>query len=415
MKKSIMAFIAILFLSVCFLSTSLSFSEELMPKPGTVIDNSNYKKYAHLLPAELPAFFEDDYGLIEAGLMNPIVMKVGENFEYHNPKAYIDNSAANKGKYSLDSDGKLIGGWNRNGIPFPDLQRDDQDFVTKFMWNFSARYKMDDWQFPRDVSYMQRKGEKIRRTQLDMTWLFFVNRAVVPPLGIMESSENVAEIGMFHLKRPASMRNMIILSKRFMDLEKDDGSYTYVPSLRRVLRGDSGQRSVPMQGNISSLDDLNVFDGRTHEFTYKLVREQKLLVLKDCKWPDIWDLDVSLLPFPNEDYSIGDCWVVDITSKEANYPVSKKRIYLDKESYHIYCGYNWDRSGSLWKVWQSGFVGEPIPGEGKAQLLAGSWAVDLQFGLVNLVQFRPPKRNRVNVGGITLEDVNTASMLKRAR
>ena len=141
MKKSMMALFAILVLSVCFLSASLSFSEELMPKPGTVIDKTNIKKYAHLFPEAFLPVFEDGFG----GLMEPASITVGE----HNPKCpvpkeFLALSSENKGKYSLDGDGNLVGGWNRNGIPFPDLQRDDQNFATKLMWNYSGKYNGDD-------------------------------------------------------------------------------------------------------------------------------------------------------------------------------------------------------------------------------------------------------------------------------
>ena len=74
MKKSMMALFAILILSVCFLSASLSFSEELMPEPGTVIDKTNIKKFAHLFPEAYLPVFEDGFG----GLMEPASITVSE-------------------------------------------------------------------------------------------------------------------------------------------------------------------------------------------------------------------------------------------------------------------------------------------------------------------------------------------------
>ena len=88
---------------------------------------------------------------------------------------------------------------------------------------------------------------------------------------------------------------------------------------------------------------------------------------------------------------------------------------MDKETYIAYCGFNWDRAGKLWKIWQSVFVGWPIPGDEPMTLLAGSWGVDLQFGLVNKLQFIPFRINKANVGGLSVEDINPASMVKRAR
>ena len=112
-----------------------------MPEPGTVIDKTNIKKYAHLFPEAFLPVFEDGFG----GLMEPASITVGEPItECTIPKEFLALSAKNKGKYSLDSDGNLIGGWNRTGFPFPDLKRDDQDFITKLMWNYAERYDPDD-------------------------------------------------------------------------------------------------------------------------------------------------------------------------------------------------------------------------------------------------------------------------------
>lgn len=49
MKTTLVLFTVSLIL--CLSVTSLSFGQE-MPKPGEVIDKSNYKKYAHLFPEE---------------------------------------------------------------------------------------------------------------------------------------------------------------------------------------------------------------------------------------------------------------------------------------------------------------------------------------------------------------------------
>ena len=71
--KTILVLFVVSFLTSCFLFTSLSFGQE-MPKPGEVIDKSNYKKYAHLFPEEFLPGFENGCG----GLMKPISIKVSE-------------------------------------------------------------------------------------------------------------------------------------------------------------------------------------------------------------------------------------------------------------------------------------------------------------------------------------------------
>ncbi len=406
MKKTIMALFAILFFSVCFLSASFSFSEELMPEPGTVIDKTNIKKYAHLFPEEFLSIFEDGFG----GLMEPASITVGEPItECTIPKEFLALSAENKGKYSLDSDGNLIGGWNRTGFPFPDLQRDDQDFVTKLMWNFAERFDADDSVFY-GVGYMKRKGEKARRNRVMVTILRFTNRTTVPPIPILKTQNDVSKATHFLFKEPSSMKHMQNLSLRYMDLQKPDETYIYVPSLRRVLRGDSGQRSVPLQGNLAALDDLGFFDGKTEQFTFKLVREQTVLI-------PLKDLDERLVDPKGVALAASDGWfplevyVIDIVSKNPTYPQSKKRIWMDKNTLTcMYCA-TWDRAGKLWKVWhvpymrfRQGDTWLPI----FAPIVLG---VDLQFGMLN-GSMTPAKINR---GGLSYEDVAPSALVKKAR
>ena len=62
-------------LIACFFGfTTVSYSQEF-PKPGTIIDKNNYKKYAHLFPPEALAMFETGLD----GLMQPPTIHVVES------------------------------------------------------------------------------------------------------------------------------------------------------------------------------------------------------------------------------------------------------------------------------------------------------------------------------------------------
>ena len=108
-----------------------AYSQE-MPAAGTVIDKSNYKKYAHLFPEEFAGMFIDGWG----GLVVPARITVVETKSTPTPKAYIEYSAKNKGKYGFDATGHVTGGWTRDGMPFPDVQKTDKDFAAKLMHSY---------------------------------------------------------------------------------------------------------------------------------------------------------------------------------------------------------------------------------------------------------------------------------------
>ena len=411
MKKTIMAFFFILVLSVCFLSTPLSFSEELIPEPGTVIDSTNIRKYAHLLPPEFLPIFENKYD----ELVSPPSFEVGEPIKYYSPPKLDALSAENKGKYSLDAEGKVVGGWDRYGFPFPDLQRDDQEFITKFMWNFHVQYNNEQLTYNHANTWTKRKGERTRVVKTSLNMIYFTNRIFHEPVPIMKTPSDNYFAQLFQYHAPASYRNIMNLSIRYRDLDKADETFIYIPTLRRVLRGDSGQRAVPLQGSIMALDDMNMFDGKIEEFTYKLIGEQKMLVFSE---PD--DFISKSLPNPRKDEKVplclsgqlrpADLLIIDIFAKDPSYPVSRKRVYVHAESLSGFYGISWDRSGELWKIFLLSDHAIHRPDGTTTRSPSVTAAVDVQFGMAWTVSLGPiTKKN------LTGDDLRPSNMLKRAR
>jgi hypothetical protein len=391
----------------CFTLSAIALAQEI-PKPGTVIDKNNCKQYAHLFPAEFLKAFEDGFG----GLMEPASITIGETNKMPStfPEAFLALSAKNKGKFSIDANGKLIGGWQREGFPFPDLEKSDKDFITKLMWNYAGRYVADDQAFE-SLSYIQRKGEPVRSNVARITWLYFTNRAFVPPVPRMSSENNLAYAMHLFYVSPENLKNMQTLALRYMDAEnKADETYLYLPNLRRVLRGDSGQRAVPLQGNLSALDDFNVFDGKTDDFTYTLVGEQK--VLNPPRESSQIPKKLEKIGIPSEGWVPEDVYVIDIVAKDPVYPQSKKRVWMDKERLMMYYAVAWDRAGKLWKLWH-------IPGKwyvkGDTRIFLAppeGFVVDMQFGMTNAMTC---SELAINAGDKSWDNMSPAAMVKKAR
>ncbi len=400
--------IAVLMLGSLF-GVSLSFGQE-MPRPGTIIDKSNYKKYAHLFPEEWAQAFEDGFG----GLLPLFKMKVAETRQYPMPKVFLDYSAKNKGKYSIDAKGNITPAYNREGLPFLDLQPTDKDFALKLMWNYDSRYQGDESLLVgRGGSFEKRRGEDVRWSQAGGPILFFKNRMVLDPKPNLANPIGLYKATIFHYIAPESIKNTILLTYRYVDQNKSDDTYLYLPSLRRVIRAEAGQRSTPVLGSTQAPDDFGIFDGRTPEFTYTLVKEQKLLAVPESKMT----LQVAMahkkneLPVDTEGYEIRDVYVIDIIPKDAKYPQSKKRIYIDKENLWPYYAIAWDRAGKLWKVWLQHTKSYPMPGGQKLVYINGLIGIDLQFGMATsfITDFK------VNADNFTYNDVTPQALLKRAR
>jgi hypothetical protein len=93
-------------------------------------------------------------------MVEPLKITIQATSSNPAPKPFLEATAKNKGKYSIDSDGYIAGGDYKDivGFPFPDLTPDDKDFAIKFMWNFDYRYKLDDM-YAMFLNYEKRKGE----------------------------------------------------------------------------------------------------------------------------------------------------------------------------------------------------------------------------------------------------------------
>jgi hypothetical protein len=393
-------------LIACVLSIP-SFAQE-MPKPGTIIDKNNYKQYAHLFPPEFLPAFENGFD----GLLEPIKIKTAEARPVKLPKAFVALSEKNRGKYDVNADGLITGGFDSQGFPFPGVTPADKNFALKLMWNYNFAYTYDDSRMY-GFTYLRRKGEPARTYAAEMPFMNFVGRIVVDPRPFYPTPTKLRKAGFFLYTMPDAIKNTMTLTYRYLDFARADEVYLYLPALRRTLRGEAGQRSAPMAGSLQALDDSAGFDGRTPEFTYKFVGEQKVLApydstmnvaaMKNLKTP-------QTTPYQNDGWEARDTYVVDIMAKSPRYPQSKKRVYLDKETLMVVYSLAWDRANKLWKVWSKGFVRLPL-GNGETYCENSlDLAVDVQMGMGQALNLE----HKMNVG-MKYEEVTVSSLPKKAR
>ena len=400
----------VIMITAWLLIVPVVFGQEL-PPAGTVIDKTNYKQYADLFPKEYLPVFETGFN----GLMPLGKMVVSKTKQYPMCSEFMEYSKKNIGKYSIDASGNITPKFYYEGLPFPDLKPGDKDFVKKLMWNYDGKYLVDDaWDDGSGGSIEKRRGEKIRVNQASSIWLLFSNRMFEDPKPDLPSANGLYKVFLLNYIKPESIKNTITLSYRFLDQTKPDETYLYLPSMRRVIRAEAGQRSTPVTGSASALDDFTVFDGRTPDFTYTLVGEQKVLgvpnsMLTPEKAREFIARDE--LPVDVENYEVRDCYVIDITPKDPKYPQSKKRIYLDKETLWAYYGIAWDRAGNLWKIWTQPTKSFSMPNGEKIIYNLGQMSIDLQFGMAT--QYVP--NYTINTNRFSYADVTPQSLLKRAR
>ncbi len=414
MVKKIRMLLGVFFVSFlisCFWFAPSSFGEQLLPKPGEVIDHNNYKNYAHLFSAGFLQAFEDGFG----GLMKPMSIKVVETKPAPMAKAFLQASEKNRGKYSVDKDGKITGGYDFVGLPFPDLSKDDKDFVVKLMWNYHYRYLYDSTT-QRYFGFSKRRGESTTYLEATYDYLAFANRMFDLPKPDLDNPAGLYRAGIIRYIAPISLKDTMILTYQYEDVKKNDEMFLYLPTMRRVLRGEAGQRSTPLQGSIQSLDDYYMFDGRIVEFNYELVGEQKVLGVADttCVMAEAKKqvAEGNDIPYPKDNWELRDVYVISIVAKDPKYPYSKRIIYMDKENFSNYYADAYDRAGKLWKVWNTAYGKVPQPGgETICGVLIDAWGADIQFGMLT----GGPGDVKINGQKTTYSDYMPGSLLKLAK
>ncbi len=388
-------------------------SAQDLPAPGTVINKSNIDQYKDLFPDFWYEAFTTGYGFIE-----PLNVKMEETKSNPYPEEVMIASAANKGKYDIDTEGYITGGPYEeiSGFPFPDISPDDPQFATKIMWNYDYRYMFDD-QRSNFMNLEKRLGSKCASSVVESFQISFQSRMFDDPKPLYKTAQNYRKANFIRNMFPPVQRNFITLLIRYIDQKAADTTYLYLPSMRRVLRGEAGERSTPIMSSTQAPDDFEGgFAGRIPEFTYELVADTKVIGQANATWNYTKMKDVGtpdLIPVEPDGWQVREVYVIDILPKNEKYPQSKKRIWMDKETMSNLYACAWDRAGKLWKIWQApqyGIANQSKPGT-TIPYFPGMLGIDLQLGY-GVQMFADWVQNGQ---GITENDISIAAIRKVGR
>ncbi|GAB6146643.1 DUF1329 domain-containing protein [Desulfocicer niacini] len=357
-----------------------------LPKPGQVIDHNNYKEYKELFSDIFALGFENGFEMTPT-----ITVKVSETGSYPFPEPVKKASMKNKGKYDVDSEGFITGGYDYIGFPFPNLDPADKKYAQKVMWNFTYRY-LGDTKYGKNTSsmWLMRKGQPIRYQQMDYFILRFASRYYIEPKNVYENPAGLLWAKIQAFTYPSSVRGTSMLNYRYMDPRKQDDTYIYLPSLRRVVRLEAGERSTPAMGTVVSPDDFNGFEGRNQDFTFKYLGTKKMMGVQNCPWETKDDLPARTtkeFPLCRENWEVREVFVIEALPKDPDYPVARRRLYIDKETYCILFSDSYDRSGNPWKLFVNYYKREKLPSGDIMSKYHGGFGIDIQTSFLTAYAF----------------------------
>ncbi|MFT6052302.1 MAG: hypothetical protein ACI9B9_001951 [Halioglobus sp.] len=312
-------------------------------EPLYTIDASNWQQYADQLTDGSKALFEK---LADDGFK----MKVyPSKRDYIVPDWLYANNAKNATGASLVGDGLKVEG-AYPGVPFPIPASG-----SEVLWNHLTRY-LTDHTMEYDVYYVSSNGKRILSTTANIS-------------NVMPMYDDPSQLSgdtpwlklRINYKAPARRAGEILLvHEPGADFTEGKGrkAWQYLTGQRRVRLAPAVSFDTPNPGvaGTSTYDDSFIFNGSPERFNWELIGKQEMIIpysnynfVFQAKVEDVLGdkfLNPELIRW--EKHRV---WVVEGTLKEGNrHLYSKRRFYIDEDSWAALAGDNYDGRGNLWRV-----------------------------------------------------------------
>jgi hypothetical protein len=328
-------------------------------REGDVISIEQVDRLKPYLPAE---FWANREFIFYEGMR----LEIGPSFaDYSPPQVYQDATQAHRGKSRIGPEGSLEG--YVAGQPFPMAEIDcagDPDAGIKLAWNFDFRWEGAGRQSLGRYTYWDR-GEQLPLYYEGWGQIVQLSHRPEPQYADKggdvfraEQRKNAFAIG---VDAPFDAKGIAVLNYRYKSADgppksaKNDDTWVYVPTLRRVRRVSTAQRTDAVSGTDFTLDDLNGFNGIPPQYTWRCLGEQDLVATVNTKvkgYPYTRDHNFGPygLSFADDRWELRHTFKFEFEPKNADHPYSKKTIYLDKNTAEILYSFAYDRKGELWKI-----------------------------------------------------------------
>lgn len=316
-------------------------------QPGDVVTKANLDKVTGLVSPG-----------IEWCVKHGMSMKIVPYKKIEWDRAYKEATEKYGGQAKLAPDGRSLVGYVA-GMPFPNIDPNDPQIALKIMWNYDYKpYATDDLDlrnFDADTGPVTDSGpmQVERHFLLDhLRSLSYIARLYVDPKPERPNTDGVRGKSSLHpILEPFDLKGVGETGIRYLSPDRQDDTWLYLPSLRRVRRLSSAQRSDALFGQDTDVDSYGGYAGQIAWFDWKYLGEKEILgsfhseafPVKYCEGPG--------------DFIFCDTWekrkahVIEGVPKLPQYAYGKRVIFIDKETFYIAFSDIFDRSGQLWKVW----------------------------------------------------------------
>lgn len=239
----------------------------------------------------------------------------------------------------------------RGGLPFPIPQNGNE-----VIWNQQLRYKI---------------GPGYSTTSASKSWIVDANGNAIKAA----EQETLEEQPYYQVDRddrkpnmyarvyslnkyPARRAGEVTILADFLDpIDQSRRAWSYSPGQRRIKLAPEFAFDTPVasQGGVTLFDELQMFSGSQERFDYKLIGRKEMFIPYNA-YEFYFDCEQDN-QFKNnhanpkcERWELHRVWVVEATLKPGQRHVySKRRYYLDEDTFGVGLYDAWDQSGELYR------------------------------------------------------------------
>jgi hypothetical protein len=182
---------------------------------------------------------------------------------------------------------------------------------------------------------------------------------IFDPQKTFENFDGTSAKVLIEVTDPPREKGKVTLVHEFQDLsELPRNAWQYLPGTRRVRRAPTVAYDFPDgPGGLRTVDDALAFIGATDRYDWKLEPSRELYMPYnnyEADSPAHKYNEILTVNHPNPEimrYELRRAWVVVGTLKEGKRHIySKRRVYMDEDTWQGLLADNYDSQGSLWRT-----------------------------------------------------------------
>lgn len=271
------------------------------------------------------------------------------------PQWVYDNIARNHQHAKLVNAGNGIE-QAYGGVAFPvPVDQDGQVNALKIIWNHLTRWRGIHIKAELSEAPVHANGSYSLVTASHEAYFVYYDRNKTA-----DSLDNKLSYFLAFIKQPSRLAGGGLLVHETIDRIKEPrAAWVYNSGTRRVRRAPSVEYDMPVPSadNLITADEVDMFNGALDRYNWSFVGKQEVYIpYNNFDLSNATEDDKALLHkgHINPDltrYELHRVWVVEGTVKEGvRHLYTKRRFYIDEDSWSIVQADQYDARGKLWRV-----------------------------------------------------------------